>query len=123
MTRSAHQRGAGFALPPFVPVDVRAHPPERWVKGFAHCGACLSDFGNRGELIMTAETAAAFKIAIIENTAMRVVVNGVEVTVSAREVDPFHSTTDQVTDYAVAELRKLRWDLSIVQPIKLFIWI
>lgn len=57
---------------------------------------------------MTAEIAAAFKIAVIENTAMRVVVNGVEVTVSAHEVDPFHSTTDQVTDYAVAELRKLR---------------
>ena len=50
MTSPAHQRGAGFALPPFVPVDVRAHPPERWVKGFAHCGACFSDFGNRGEL-------------------------------------------------------------------------
>ncbi len=57
---------------------------------------------------MTAEIAAAFKIAVIENTAMRVVVNGVEVTVSAQEVDPFHSTMDQVTDYAVSELRKLR---------------
>lgn len=57
---------------------------------------------------MTAEIAATFKIAVIENTAMRVVVNGVEVTVSAHEVDPFHSTTEQVTDYAVTELRKLR---------------
>ncbi|UXU09031.1 hypothetical protein [Agrobacterium tumefaciens] len=57
---------------------------------------------------MTAETAARFKIAVIENTAMRVVVNGVEVTVSAHEIDPFHSTLDQVTDYALSELRKLR---------------
>jgi len=78
------------------------------VKASPTAGLASRISGTVGELIMTAETAAAFKIAIIENTAMRVVVNGVEVTVSAREVDPFHSTTDQVTDYAVAELRKLR---------------
>ncbi|GEM_PF-6328626 len=56
---------------------------------------------------MTAEIAAKFKIAAIENTAMRVVVNGVEITVSAHEADPFHSTRDKVTDLAVSELRKL----------------
>ncbi len=31
MTSPTDQRGACFALSPFVPEDVRAHPPERWV--------------------------------------------------------------------------------------------
>lgn len=60
---------------------------------------------------MTAEfagDAAKMKIASIHNLCLRLVINGAEVTVDAREVDPFHSTADQVTDYAVSELRKLR---------------
>lgn len=60
---------------------------------------------------MTAEfagDAAKMKIASIDKLCLRLVINGAEVTVDAREADPFHSTADQVTDYAVSELRKLR---------------
>ena len=60
---------------------------------------------------MTAEfvgDAAKMKIASIQNLCLRLVINGSEVTVDAREVDPFYSTAEQVTDYAVSELRKLR---------------
>lgn len=60
---------------------------------------------------MTAEfagDAAKMKIASIDKLCLRLVINGAEVTVDAREIDPLHSTADQVTDYAVSELRKLR---------------
>lgn len=49
------------------------------------------------------------KIATGDNhLSLRLVINGADVTVAAQEVDPFHSTADQVTDFAVSELRKLR---------------
>lgn len=60
---------------------------------------------------MTAEfagDAAKMKIASIHDLCLRLVINGAEVTVDAREIDLFNATADRVTDYAVSELRKLR---------------
>lgn len=50
--------GSGLRPFPFVPEDVRAHPPERWQKASPTAGLAL-DIGNRWRTIMTVYTSTA----------------------------------------------------------------